>query len=143
MIAFIVWIRMQMIFWVFIPVALGTMFHADDLLGPIWIGVAVVGFVFGLPGIVGNYLYLNFLKRVNIPRQQVWAYLLIGLPFIMLCCVANLFWWMATSTQGIWDLFGSFSGLAIAVVIATVLSTFSCHRSLFNYIYPVQHDEAL
>ena len=143
MVAFIIWIRMQVIFWLFIPIVLGTMINMDDLIGIFCVGVAVVGFVFGLPGIVGNYLYISFLKKANIPRQQTLAYLLIGLPFIMLCCIAHLFFWMAPSAGDIWELFTTFSGLVMAVVIATVFSTFSCYRLLLNYIYPLPHDKVV
>lgn len=133
---FIVWIRTQLIFWLFIPVAISIQLKVDDLWLLFCVGTAIVGFVFGLPGILGNYLYIGLLRSANIPRQHMLTYLLIGLPFIMLCCVTFLFFCMSSLSLDIWDMFVGFSGLVIAVVIATVLSTISCYRLLLNYIYP-------
>ena len=143
MIAFTVWIRMQIIFWFFVPIIVYHYLGWDKLCGIASVVAAVTAFVFGLPGIVGNSLYLGLLSAFNVSRQYFFIYLLLGFPFITLCCVFHLFLWMSSSFRDAWTLFYDLSGFVIAVVIATVLSTFSCYRLLFNCIYPVLHDKTV
>ena len=138
----IVWFRTQLIFWLFIPLSVMTLVD-KEAAAMFCLFTAIFGVVFGLPGILGNYLYIGILKRLKISKQYMLGCMLLGLPLIMLGCIYLMFFCFSGSSREVWQMFGDLSAIVIAVVIATVLSTFSCYRLLFNYIYPAQNDKTV